>query len=153
MAGLDDYRILQGSGSTWAEESAAGLTFTVNGALSKFTGIEVDGKAVDAGSYTVQSGSTIITLKTAYLQTLSAGTHTLTVLYTDGEASGTFAIAEQTSSSTEGDPGILPPQTGDPGPLSLWITILLASGAALTCTALYGRKQKHGISIIWKKFL
>lgn len=35
------------------------------------------------------------------------------------------------------------PQTGDNSNIALWIAVLLASGAALTGTAVYGRKRKY----------
>ena len=41
---------------------------------------------VDASNYTVEEGSTIVTFKAAYLETLSAGAHTVTLNYT-GERS------------------------------------------------------------------
>lgn len=143
LADLRDYRIIKGSGRVWAKESSAGLTFTANGAFSKFAGIEVDDKAVDPGSYTAESGSTIIMLKTEYLETLAVGEHTLTVLYTDGEASGTFTIAEKASAPTEGNQDTTSPGTGDDSNIVLWFAVMLAAGTALTRTAFYSRKRKH----------
>lgn len=49
---------------------------------------------VDESSYTVKEDSTIITLKATYLNTLSAGTHIIEIVWTDGSASTTFSIAE-----------------------------------------------------------
>ncbi len=153
LVDLSDYRIVEGHGSTWIQNSDGSLTFTANGSFSKFTGIEVDGMAVDAADYTAASGSTVITLKAEYLNTLTAGKHTITVLYTDGEASGTFTVAEETSASTGGDQTgdkdnsdtgkTDSAQTGDNSSIALWIASLLVSGAALTGTALYSRKRKY----------
>lgn len=153
LVDLSDYRIVEGHGSTWIQNSDGSLTFTANGSFSKFTGIEVDGVAVDASDYTAASGSTVITLKAEYLNTLTAGEHTITVLYTDGEASGTFTVAEETSASTGGDQTgdkdnfdtgkTDSAQTGDNSSIALWIASLLVSGAALTGTALYSRKRKY----------
>lgn len=153
LVDLGAYRIIEGHGSTWIPNSDGGLTFTTNGAFSKFAGIEVDGKIVDAANYTAASGSTVITLKAEYLNTLTAGEHTITVLYTNGEATGTFTIAEETSvpagsdqtgnedNSDTGKTDI--PQTGDNSSITLWIATLLISGAVLTGTALYRRKRKY----------
>ncbi len=60
------------------------LSFTISGDYSLFDKILVDGKEVDSKNYTVESGSTIITLKESYLKTLSIGNHTLRVEYNDG---------------------------------------------------------------------
>lgn len=84
LGNLVDYQIIAGNGSQWTLGGDGSLTITANGAYSKFTGIQIDGKAVDSENYTAVSGSTIITWKAEYLNTLSAGKHTLTVLYTDG---------------------------------------------------------------------
>ena len=141
LAALCDYRITEGSGSTFTKGSSAGLTFAANGAYSKFTGIEVDGKAVDADCYTAENGSTIITLKAEYLETLAAGKHTLTVLYTDGKATGTFTVTEKPAEVVDDDTES--PQTGDDSNIVLWITVMLAAGTALTGTAVYSRKRKY----------
>ena len=45
---------------------------------------------IDKSNYTAKEGSTIITLKASYLNTLSAGTHTVEILWTDGSASTTL---------------------------------------------------------------
>ena len=139
LAALCDYRITEGSGSTFTKGSSAGLTFTANGAYSKFTEIEVDGKAVDADGYTVENGRTVITLKAEYLETLAAGKHTLTVLYTDGEATGTFTVAEKSAEVVDDDTES--PQTGDDSNIALWIAVLLASGAGISVTAVSRRKR------------
>lgn len=128
LAQLKDYRIIQGS-SIWTRGSTAGHTVTANGAYSKFTGIKVDGEAVSEEQYMAESGSTVITLRPDYLSTLSTGSHTITVLYTDGEATGTFTVVEkpadqsqptepsdstQLSKSTQSDQTAQPIQTTQP---------------------------------------
>ena len=137
LAQLGDYRIIEGDGSTWTKESAEGLAFVANGAYSKFTGIEIDGKAADADCYTAESGSTVITLKPDYLNTLTEGAHTITVLYTDGEATGTFTIAEQPA-----DEGTDSPQTGDDSHIVLWIMLMLISGGAVLTLSVKRRNKK-----------
>ena len=100
----------------------------------------MDGKAVDAANYTVKSGSTIITLKPDYLNTLSVGKHTLTVIYTDGEATGEFEILKKTETTT---PETTTPQTGDNSNVGLWITLLFVAACGLTGTTVYSRRKKH----------
>ena len=110
-----------------------------------------DGKAVDADCYTAESGSTIITLKAGYLETLAAGEHTLTVLYTDGEASGTFTIAEKSAepakpagpekpAEDEADDTAVA-QTGDPTDIAPWIIMLVISVTGMTGAVIIRRKK------------
>lgn len=141
LAALGDYEVVNGDGSKWEKGTDTGLVFTANGAYSKFTGIEVDGKAVDKGDYTAVSGSTVITLKPEYLETLSVGTHTLTVQYTDGEASCEFTIAEKPAEGTDNDTQT--PETGDDSNVILWIMFMLAAGTALIGSVLYSCKRKY----------
>ena len=83
-AELLDYRFLTGSGSTWNQDSEKELTFKANGALSKFSEVRLDGKTMDEADYSAASGSTIITLTPACLQSLSLGEHKIQIYYTDG---------------------------------------------------------------------
>ena len=135
LAALGDYRMTQGQNAQWTQGTQTGLTFTVNGAFTKFIGIEVDGKAVDQAHYTAVSGSTIVTLKPEYLDTLSVGQHTLTVLFTDAKVDGQFEILAKPQPST--------PDTGDNSQVTIWIGLLFAAVCGLTGTMVYTRKKKH----------
>ena len=139
LAQLWDYRIIEGDGSTWTKGSSEGLTFIANGAYSKFTGVEIDGTAVSAENYTAKSGSTVITLKPDYLNTLTAEEHAITVLYTDGEAAGVFTIAERPNDDA------VSPETGDDLQMIPWIILMLISGGA-GLTLGIGHRSKKGTS-------
>lgn len=52
----------------------------------------MDGTLIGADKYTAIPGSTLVTLKKDYLETLSDGKHTLTVVYTDGECTTEFEV-------------------------------------------------------------
>lgn len=149
LAQLGDYRIIEGNGSTCTKESAAGLTFIANGAYSKFTGIEIDGAVVGTENYTAESGSTVITLKPDYLNTLTAGEHIIIVLYMDGDAQGTFTIAEKTAEPTDTieptDEDSVSPETGDDFHIAAWIILMLISGGAVL-TLFAKRRTKRGMS-------
>lgn len=59
------------------------------------TAVEVDGEKLNRGlDYTVTHGSTVITLTKTYLQTLTAGEHTLTAVFSNGVGSASFVVAE-----------------------------------------------------------
>ena len=92
---LIDYQIIEGDGSQWTIGDNGSVTMIANGSVEKFKGIEVDGKAVDTANYTLKPGSTIIQLKPEYLETLTIGEHTLTIIYTDGQTNGTFVIVKE----------------------------------------------------------
>ena len=88
------YAITEGTGSSYALQSGSSLTVRGNGDFSKFTGIKVDGVQIGADNYEAKAGSTIVTLKSSYLDTLTAGTHSLEILWTDGSASVAFTIQQ-----------------------------------------------------------
>jgi len=96
---MRSYKLLEGEEQTYKDKD---LTFRFSGELDKVSKVLVNDKELDKENYTLESGSTIVTLKEDYLSSLKSGTYTLTVLYNDGgEASADFEIEE------------LPPQTGD----------------------------------------
>ena len=97
------YAITEGTGSSYALQSGSSLTVRGNGDFSKFTGIKVDGVQIGAENYEAKSGSTIVTLKSSYLDTLTAGTHNLEILWTDGSASAVFTIQQSESQKPDND--------------------------------------------------
>lgn len=97
------YAITEGTGSSYALQSGSSLTVRGNGDFSKFTGIKVDGVQIGAENYEAKSGSTIVTLKSSYLDTLTAGTHSLEILWTDGSASTAFAVQQSESQKPDDD--------------------------------------------------
>ena len=130
------YKITKGANGSWTQNSDGTLKFTANGDFSKFTGIKVDGTLIDADKYTAASGSTVITLKKDYLDTLSVGKHTLTVVYRDGDCSTGFEIkAAQSGGNTTNQNALKSPQTGDSSSLTLWLALLFISGGAVIGTA------------------
>ena len=96
-----------------------------------------------------------MTLNAAYLNTLSVGKHTLSIVSANGTAATEFTItaaqtggSDQTGSDTTpqepdkngGDTTI--PQTGDNSNVLLWIAILFVSGSGLFGATIYRRKRK-----------
>ena len=130
--------IIEGANGEWQKGTKDGLSFTSNAAFAHFQKVQVDGKDLDASNYTVKEGSTIVTLKTSYLETLSVGKHTLAIVSETGTATTEFTIkAAAVTDDTQS------PQTGDDSNIALWIAVLLAAGTALTGTAVYSRKRKY----------
>ena len=99
--GSVDYEILEGANTSWEQNSDGSLSIRGSGAISKFVGVKVDGNLVDVKNYTVKEGSTIVTLKADYLNTLSVGNHTFEIIWTDGTASTRFTVSKSDSGSDE----------------------------------------------------
>nr|WP_302142282.1 hypothetical protein [uncultured Schaedlerella sp.] len=136
------YSFTGGAGAAWTPGSSDPLVITCDGDFSKFAGITIDGAAVDPSNYDAWSGSTVVSLKPEFLQSLSVGTHIYRVNYTDGAAETSFTIenasAAQPGSTNSGNKS---PRTGESTPVSttsnstviLSIVMLIAlSGAAVT---------------------
>lgn len=83
-----------------------GLVFRSTAAFSTFQGVQVDGKTLAKSNYTAEEGSTVVYLKAAYLKTLAAGKHTITILSTAGNTSMDFTIGGKSSSPQTFDAGI-----------------------------------------------
>ena len=135
-----DFKVIitAGANGSWQKGTKDGLTFTSNAAYKHFQKVQVDGKDLDASNYTVKEGSTIVNLKTEYLETLSVGKHTLAIVSETGTATTEFTVkAAAVTDDTQS------PQTGDDSNIALWIAVLLAAGTALTSTAVYSRKRKY----------
>ena len=88
------YLILEGANSTWRKGSLTGLSFRSSADVAKFDGVTVDGTAIGAGCYSAELGSTSITLRAEYLETLPAGSHTLVIKAIDGMADTSFTVLE-----------------------------------------------------------
>ena len=99
--GSVDYEILDGANTSWEQNSDGSLSIRGSGAISKFVGVKVDGNLVDVKNYTVKEGSTIVTLKADYLNTLSVGNYTFEIIWTDGTASTRFTVSKSDSGSAE----------------------------------------------------
>ena len=91
------YQLTNGDGSTYTSAYSGSGTKAVrsDAQLSKFKEVKVDEVIVDSSNYTLTEGSTIITFKEAYLQSLSDGEHTFKIMSTDGFASGKITIKEK----------------------------------------------------------
>ena len=83
-----------------------GLVFRSTAAFSTFQGVQVDGKTLAKSNYTAEEGSTVVYLKAAYLKTLAAGKHTITILSTAGNTSMDFTIGGKSSSPKTFDAGV-----------------------------------------------
>ncbi len=130
--------IIEGANGSWQKGTKDGLSFTSNAAFAHFLKVQVDGKDLDASDYAVKEGSTIVTLKAEYLETLSVGKHTLAIVSETGTAETEFTIK---AAAVADDTAV--PQTGAGSNVALWIAVMLAAGTALTGAVRYNRKKKY----------
>lgn len=146
------YTILNGADSTFTIGKDESLVIRGDGAYSKFKEVKVDGVVVDKSNYSVEEGSTIITLKTDYLKGLKEGKHSFELVWEDGSAKTSFTIQKKSDDNTPpkkddtsntGDNNSPKkneaPETGDNTPIGWLFALMMISGG----TVVYlGRKRK-----------
>ena len=124
QASAAEYAFLEGRDSVWLKGSGLPLRFRINGEYEKFTGIRIDGAAIPESAYTSERGSTVITLSQEYLETLSLGTHTLTVDFNDGFSRADFTVKQAKSAGNS-------PDTGEPNGIARALAAMLLSSVVL----------------------
>lgn len=147
------YEILSGANSSHEEKAETSLTFKINGEYDKFKGIKIDDNEVDKANYIVKSGSTIVTLKADYLNSLTIGEHKIAFVYEDSEIETNFKITEKVVENTDtAEEKIVnnnektnptTPDTGDNSNIMLWICGLIVSGICFV-TLINWNTRKQG---------
>ena len=112
------YRVTSGAGSTWTRGSDEALGLKVERtvepltAFAHFAGVEVDGETVPEkgasgkANWTAESGSVILEIQPAYLETLADGEHTVAALFDDGDpATAKFSVAAKAAPAPDPDDG------------------------------------------------
>lgn len=94
-----EYQITAGTNSEWKKGSTEGLTITSSAPYNEFVCVKVDDSQIDDLNYTVEEGSTIVTLKKSYLETLSIGGHFFEIVSKNGNGLTTFKIVNNISPS------------------------------------------------------
>ena len=130
------YEVTEGANQKYVITKNIEAKFKINADYSLFDGkVYVDGVLVDSKNYTSLSGSTIITFKKEFVDSLSAGEHTLKVTFTDGgEATTTFTVANII-------PEINNPKTGDN--IALYIVTGVLSMIGLTGAGVFAYRRKQ----------
>lgn len=152
------YEVVEGADGAYTKDSGAGLTIKVAGEFTLFDSVKVDDTVVDAQHYTVEEGSTIITFKDAYLNTLSSATHKVEVLYTDGKSAVTqftvknAVVPDDDDDDDEDEESVATPapatnqnvatrspKTGEQS--TLWVVFVLLACVGATGITVLKRKQ------------
>ena len=137
------YSVVSITNSAWTRGSGASVVITVKRSetddtcFSHFTGVQIDGVAMASGDYEAKAGSTVVTLKAATLQKLSAGNHTVAIHFDDGKAEANLTVSDAANT-------VVPevPKTGDNSPIGLWIALTVLSAAGVCALTGVGRKRR-----------
>ncbi len=133
------YTVTEGADSSWTKGNSEGITLTVKRSendedcFSHYKQTLIDGTAV---SVSAESGSTVVSISAETLEALSTGSHTITVVFNDGEAETTLTLTENTEPEDQDVP-----LTGDDTRLPLWIAIQALSIICLASVFVFGRKS------------
>lgn len=161
MVAKPEYKNTSGAGSSWTNGSTGTLDFTFKRTendettYDHFIGVKVDEKTIDAANYDKEKGSVIIKLKSAFLDTLAAGEHTLTAVFDDGDdVTVKFTIAAKADEKkadvetkiTEAKKAetnkTASPQTGDNSNIPLAFMLILDSGMGAVYLTIRRRMKK-----------
>lgn len=133
VATITDYKVTKGDGGRYTVGSGKTLSFTANGPVRKFDYVQVNGKTIASSNYTVTEGSTIITLKSSYLDKLGYGKHKIQIFYTDGSTDvANFRIYVNGGN----------PFTGDNTHMMLFTGIMMTSLLCMVMMVMFVAKKK-----------
>lgn len=113
--------------SVYVIGSGKGATIKCTGIFKYFVDAAVDGKTLDPSFYTAENGFTILTILSAYLDTLSAGDHVVILNYTYGSVDTVLKVVKNDSSAAtvtgNGVRKVSVPATKDETNIVLWLLI------------------------------
>lgn len=139
--------VIEKGNQTYEKGSNKPLELICSGELRELYGIFINGSAISADSYTLTSGSTVLTLKPEYLETLEKGSYTVRFTYDDGNYAETkVTIADKadkkleasTLTNQEGAPN-----TADATSTGLLLIALLTSGAGMAAVTAKRKRARQ----------
>ena len=130
--------VVSGDGAAYTKGGASSLNFTTDDAKGNLLRVLVDGKAVSPKNYTVSGDPLSVTLHPDFLDTLSAGEHTIEIVTVNGTARANFTIRKETQHESKDhsedhtqERSLTSPATGDNSHTVLWTILMMASLVAL----------------------
>ncbi|MGM9876792.1 MAG: bacterial Ig-like domain-containing protein, partial [Bacilli bacterium] len=100
------YTVLEGENKKFIKNQYEDISVRIDVDVTLFQKVYMDDKEVDRSNYVVTSGSTIITLKQSYLNTLSIGSHTMKTVFADGGvAYSTITVIKEDNDTNNVDKG------------------------------------------------
>ncbi len=140
----------------WTKGSNVSASFTSSAEFADFLYVRVDGEVVDEANYDAEEGSTIVTFKAKFLETLSEGKHPVEIVSRTGIARGLIDIkgpaakpTEDETQSSETDAETQPGETdtiaktGTNSGTYLWLALFLLSTGGLLLVLRRKRMLKH----------
>ena len=100
--------ITEGMNGKWTLGGKDALRFVSNAPYADFKSVSVDGTVIGAENYTVSEGSTVVELKSEFLNTLATGEHTLTVSSTAGDAKTQLTVLAAPTATPTATPTAAP---------------------------------------------
>lgn len=156
--------IKEGAYSIWKKGSKEGLSFVSNAAYADFMKVQIDGRDLGGENYNVDEGSTIVTLKAEYLETIPVGRHSISVVFHTGTAETEFtieAVSDGTVKTGDGgnvnvvsDTGTAETEfaieavsdgtvkTGDGRNIDVWMVIAGVSAVGAMSSVLFRKRKK-----------
>ena len=127
-----EYKVIEGKNQILDITENGDLVFKFDVDFSLFKDAYVDNVLLDVTDYKAESGSTIITLKNAYLKTLSVGEHTLKTTYIDGgEGNVKFKITKPSSDDNSSIDSSSSSELDNPGTYDGVLSYILLGGVSL----------------------
>lgn len=127
-------KLISGANQEWTKGSKDGLTFKVDTDINEFKKVLVDGKELKDTNYDIKSGSTILTLKSSFLDTLSAGKHQICLEFNNGTIEAYFTVKVKETTTV--------PETGEQTNLYLWAMLVIASSASILVLRRYKKYNR-----------
>ena len=100
--------IIEGMNGKWTLGGKDTLRFVSNAPYADFKSVSVDDTVIGAENYTVSEGSTVVELKSEFLNTLATGEHTLTVSSTAGDAKTQLTVLAAPTATPTATPTAAP---------------------------------------------
>ena len=97
----DRYAVIEGKAASWGENRNSVLRLKIersavdNEITYHFSTVEVDGNLLDDKFYYTERGCLEVNIKPEFLRQLSAGDHTLSVVFNDGRVDSVFTVVPQ----------------------------------------------------------
>ena len=131
-------KFVSGANQEWTKGSKDGLTFKIDTDIKEFKKVLVNGKELKDTDYDIKSGSTILTLKPSFLDTLSAGKHKIRFEFNTGSVEAYFTVKDKENySQTESA------NTGVQNKYGLWIVLLLVAAGGLAGFGILSKRRKN----------
>jgi LPXTG-motif cell wall-anchored protein len=134
------------NGDAYIKGSGKDMILHIEKPLAEFdaeTGVTINDVKLTSDQHTVTEGSTVVTVKSAYIDLLAEGSYNIEVPFIDGSVVvQTFTVAKEAGTTPTAITATQSssPKTGDKTPLLALAALLLISVAG--CSALYVRRRR-----------